>query len=304
MDRRYIVLDVFTDQPLAGNPLAVVLDGADLSDERMQAIALEFNLSETVFVLPPERPGHSARVRIFTPATELPFAGHPTVGAAIAVAEVQFGAIDEEADAVVVLEENVGPVRCAVVVRPGGRGRAVFDLPKLPEPLGFDVHKDLVAAAVGLEPSEVGFENHVPCAFSAGVPYTFVPVRDLAAAARVRLDPKAAASVFGSTGTRGFYVYTRETEYIANDFHARMLTAPALGIREDPATGSAAAAFAGVLMRFDGARDGEHPHIIEQGYEMGRPSHILLELLVAGGRLSGARIAGEAVVIARGVLMV
>src|SRR5918998_25721 len=130
MQRRYVVLDVFTERALAGNALAVVLDAEGLDGAAMQAIAREFNLSETVFVLPPERPAHSARVRIFTPATELPFAGHPTVGTAICLAIERFGKNGGQ-DAVLVLEEGVGPVRCGVKLS-GDSRFAQFDCPKLP----------------------------------------------------------------------------------------------------------------------------------------------------------------------------
>ncbi len=303
MERRYMVLDVFTDSPLAGNPLAVVFDGEELSDAAMQAVAREFNLSETVFVTPARGPAHTAAMRIFTPARELPFAGHPTVGTAVALTIRRFGTVEGRQDAVIVLEEQIGAVRCAVELHSGSRGRALFDLPKLPEALAFDVPKDVVAETVGLEPHELGFENHVPSAYSAGVPFVFVPVRDLEVIGRVRIDADKVRRAYSPLGSSSVYAYTRDTVHLANAFHARMMSA-GFGMAEDPATGSAVAALAGVVMRFDGATDGEHPMVIEQGYEMGRPSHIELELLVAGGRLSGARIAGDAVVVAEGVLRI
>lgn len=303
MKRDYMVLDVFTDRALAGNPLAVVLDGKELSTATMQAITREFNLSETVFVLPAEHPGHSAKVRIFTPAHELPFAGHPTIGTAIALAERRFDGVAERQDAVIVLEENIGAVRCAVELMPGKASRALFDLPKLPEAIPVEVPKDVVADAVGLEPNEIGFENHCVSAYSAGVPYVFIPVTDLEVMRRVKVNADKVLRALTSTGTSSLYFYTRDTQHVANDFHARMMSA-SMGVGEDPATGSAVAAFAGAIMRFDGATDGEHPMVIEQGYEMGRPSHIELELLVAGGKLSGARIAGSAVVVAEGSLRI
>ena len=184
MGRRYFILDVFTNQALAGNPLAVVLDGEGLSDARMQAIAREFNLSETVFVLPPETPTHSAKLRIFTPAKELPFAGHPTVGTAILLARERFGEIEEDQNAMVVLEEAVGKVRCGVVLKPGAAGFAEFDVPKLARPADPLGDRDVIAAALGLEPSEIGFENHRPTAYEAGVPFAFVPVADLSTLSR------------------------------------------------------------------------------------------------------------------------
>ena len=134
MPRRYAILDVFADRPLAGNPLAVVLDSDGLDGARMQAIAREFNLSETVFVLPPDDGRHRARLRIFTPARELPFAGHPTVGTAVLLAlEDQGGATGAAAFG---LEERVGVVPCAVAVEGEGRVRARFRVPRLPEVWG------------------------------------------------------------------------------------------------------------------------------------------------------------------------
>ena len=297
MSRRYAILDVFTDAPLAGNPLAVVLDSEGLDTAAMQAIAAEFNLAETVFVLPPERPAHRARIRIFSTARELPFAGHPTVGTAVLLAHEDHGAA--ELDAMLLLEETVGPVRCAVALRGARAGHAIFDLPELPKPHAVRLDRDRVAAALGLTAAEIGFENHVLSAYSAGVPYLFVPLRNLDAMARVRpLDaywPEAFPDGVSA------YLYTRETEGLARSFHARMFWRTR-SLVEDPATGSAAAAFAGVVQQFDGATAGTHRHVIEQGFEMGRPSLIELECDVEGGHLRAARIGGDAVLIARGTL--
>ncbi len=301
MSRRYAVLDVFTDTPLAGNPLAVVLDSDGLDGAAMQRIAAEFGLPETVFVMPPPRPGVSARVRIFTPARELPFAGHPTVGTAVLLATDRFAGIDRETDAVVVLAEDVGNVRCGVVVVPGGAGRAVFDLPKLPEPFEVSVDVGLAASALGLDRRDIGFENFQVTGYAAGGPsFVFVPIASLGAMGRIRRDGNLWAGAFGSADMN-VYAYTRECVHRDGDFHARMF-APELGIGEDPATGSAVAALAGVVMRFDGPTDGEHTLIVEQGYEMGRPSRIELELMVEKGRLTGGRIGGTAVIVARGEL--
>jgi trans-2,3-dihydro-3-hydroxyanthranilate isomerase len=267
----------------------------------MQAIAAEFNLSETVFVAPPPRPGVSAAVRIFTPAKELPFAGHPTIGTAVLLATDRLAGMEEKADAVVVLAEEVGLVRCGVVVTPGGPGKAVFDLPRLPEerPLHADV--GLAASALGLDRRDIGFENHVMSSFTAGgAPFVFVPLASRDAARRIRRDMGLWEAGFGDPKAN-VYVYTRDCVHADGDFHARMF-GPDLGIGEDPATGGAAAAFAGVVMRFDGSPDGERPLVLEQGYEMGRPSRIELELTVEKGRLSGGRIGGEAVIVARGEL--
>jgi trans-2,3-dihydro-3-hydroxyanthranilate isomerase len=298
MTRRYKVFDVFTDRPLAGNPLAVVLDSEGLGSVAMQGIAREFNLSETVFVLPPDNAAHTAKVRIFTPARELPFAGHPTIGAAVCLARERFASPGEH-DAVIVLEEAVGPVRCGIRLSNSG-GFAEFDCPKLPEVTGEGAGKDFIAAAVGVAPADVGFENHVPTMWSAGVPYHFVPIRDLAVLRKAMPNSAQWQQVFGRDAG---YFYTRETEGHAHSFRARMF-APEIGIAEDPATGSAAAAFAGVIHRFDSPPEGDHAAILEQGFEMGRPSLIRLEMTVSGGRLSAVRIGGEVVAVAAGELEV
>ena len=301
MPRDYAVYDVFADRALEGNPLAVVFDSDGLDTGAMQSIAGEFNLSETVFVRPADNAGHTASLRIFTPVRELPFAGHPTVGAAIAIAESR-GA---EGIAIQVLEEPVGPVRAAVTVRPGKVSFAEFDLPRLPEPVEFDVRRETVAAALGVDPLEVGFENHKIAAWSAGVPYVTVPVAGLGVAERISVNADAWLGLLPGllTVPAAPFVYCRETIRHDSAFHARMF-APWDGIAEDPATGSAAAAFAGQIMRFDEPVDGPSSFWIEQGMEMGRPSRIRLEIDVKGGIADAARIGGGAVKAAGGLLFV
>jgi trans-2,3-dihydro-3-hydroxyanthranilate isomerase len=299
--RRYAVLDVFTEKALTGNPLAVVIDGEGLGDAAMQAIAAEFALSETVFVFPPERAGITANLRIFTPSAELPFAGHPTIGTAVLLATDRFGGIEGESDSVVVLAEKVGNVRCGVMVSSDGVGRAVFDFPVLPEERPAHTDVGLAASALGLDRNDICFENHVMSSFAVGgVQFVYVPIARRDLMARIRVDRAHWAGAFGD-GDANVFVYTRDCVHQDGDVHARMF-APALGISEDPATGAAAVAFSGVVMRFDGASSGEQTLVIEQGYEMGRPSRIELELTVESGRLVGGRIGGSAVIIARGEL--
>jgi trans-2,3-dihydro-3-hydroxyanthranilate isomerase len=298
MRRRYVLLDVFTDKPLSGNPLAVVLDAEGLEPARMQAIAAEFNLSETVFVLPAANPVREAQLRIFTPTKEMPFAGHPTVGTAVLLAGERLGWGGEEAEAVMVLEEGAGPVRCGVFLR-GRLGHALVTAPHLPVQRGPARQSDAIAAALGLEPQEIGFENHHPVNFDAGVPYAFVPVQNVAVIACVAPQPALWEKAFGEV--QDVYCYTRETVAVGRQFHARMF-APGVGITEDPATGSAVAAMAGVIHHFDALPSGTHRAIVEQGFEMGRPSLIALEMDVAPGRLQGVRIGGDAVVVGEGTL--
>ena len=299
MSRPYAILDVFTGRPLAGNPLAVVLDSTGLDDRRMQAIAREFNLSETVFVGPPANPMHSAAIRIFTPARELPFAGHPTVGSAVLLARQAPAARAGQNESVLVLEERIGPVRCGVTTSEHG-GHAIFDVPSLSSETGQPFATEDIAAALGLMPTEIGFENHRPSVFSAGLPYHFVPVRNLSVMARVAPHGPWTGTFGDDTGV---FVYCRETGTVGHHFRARMF-APGLGVAEDPATGSAVAALAGVVRRFDRPTAGSHRVVVEQGVEMGRPSLIVLEIDVADGALSASRVGGDAVIVAEGRLHV
>ena len=298
MTRRFHTLDVFTEAALAGNALAVVLDAEGLDDARMQAIAAEFNLSETVFVFEPRNAVNSARVRIFTPKRELPFAGHPTVGAAALIAEKRAGGLLGVQDIRIVLEEKIGDVVCVARRRKGQALASYFELPKLPERLDAEPpSRTEIAAGLGLEPEDIGFGGHEPSLYSAGAPYLFVPLRSLDAVGRA--TPGVAPWATGDGPAT--FVYTSETMRQGSAFHARMF-APAWGVAEDPATGSAVAAFAGVVQAFDRPRDGEHMLTIEQGFEMGRPSLIALGLVIEAGALASATIGGSVVLIGNGSL--
>ena len=248
MRRQFVTLDVFTDRRFAGNPLAVVLDAEGLQTPLMQAVAREFNLAETVFVLPPEAPTHRAKLRIFTPARELPFAGHPTVGTAVLL-----GCRDRSGGArELVLEEGIGPVSCTVEPDED-RGRARFFIPREPERIGTIEDAARIAAALGLALDDLGCEDFVPESWTAGNPITFVPVRGLEAIGRARPDPARWDEAFGPDDPQIAYLFCRQTVEAGNSYHARMF-APALGVPEDPATGSAAAAFAGLLAAIRQAR--------------------------------------------------
>ena len=299
MPRRFYTLDVFTDRALAGNPLAVVLDSQGLTDVAMQAIAREFNLSETVFVLPPADPHQRASLRIFTPGRELPFAGHPTVGTAVLLGCLDHG--PSHGTVAFGLEEKVGLVPCAVEVTGDGRGLATFTLPRLPESLGEPGDRVALAAALGLKASEIGFPGHAPSIFSAGVGFTFVPVNGAEALARARPNLTHWKDAIRPADHANAFVYTNEVTEAGSAYHARMF-APDLGVGEDPATGGAVAAFAGAVMAFDRPRDGDHSLIVEQGYEMGRPSQITLGLTVKDEKLVRATIGGSAVVVGEGSL--
>lgn len=295
MRRRFVTLDVFTDRRFAGNPLAVVIDADGLDTKTMQMIAREFNHPETVFVLTPTGPEHRARVRIFTPATELPFAGHPTVGTAVLLGLVDGGTHARD----ILVEEGIGPVRCCVRPVERDRGRARFDLAKLPQELGLTADVAIIAAALGIEAGDVGFDQFAPARWSAGLPVTFVPLKGLDIVRRCQPDLTKWGAAFESGGGTPVYVFTRETASTDHAFHARMF-APDFGIPEDPATGAAVAALAGPIARCERLRDGNHDFIIEQGFEMGRQSLIELALTVRDGQLAAGAIGGWAVVVTEG----
>lgn len=296
-------LDVFTHTPFGGNPLAVVLDADELTPEQMQAVARELNLSETVFVLKPENPAHSAKIRIFTPARELPFAGHPTIGTATLLAELRAPLVNDERDALIALEQAIGTVRVGVRLRRSEPPFAEFDAPKLPEKSGTPAARDQLAGALGLLPREIGFENHNASQVHAGNTFAYVPVASLDAIAKARVNGVHWDKTFPADKVAGVYLYTRECERKGSHFHARMF-APQLGVPEDPATGAAAVGFARVIDDFDDLRDGAHKRVIEQGHEMGRPSAIVLTLIVEGGQLDTVRIGGNAIRMADGSIRI
>jgi trans-2,3-dihydro-3-hydroxyanthranilate isomerase len=299
----YHVLDVFTERPFGGNPLAVVLGADRVSASEMQTIAREFNLSETAFVMASTSPGHTARIRIFTPSRELPFAGHPTLGVAVLLAELRAPLGNGHGDAIIALEEEIGSVRVGVRTRGGGASYGEFDAPRVwsaPEAL---LEPEEISAAVGLISTEIGFENHKPTLIKGTPVFGFVPVANLEAMAKVRIAPQHWARAFTDRGIMGVYLYTRQCVRAQSAFHARMF-APDIGVPEDPATGSAAASFAYVVQEFDGLPDGTHKRGIEQGFEMGRPSAVTLTMTIARGKLDGVRIGGYAVRVAEGVLKV
>ena len=298
MPRRFFTLDVFATEPLAGNPLAVVVDAEGLDEARMQAIAREFNLSETVFVLPARNPVNTARLRIFTPAMELPFAGHPTVGTAVLLASLRAPELAGGRDLGIVLEEQVGDVNCTVRLERRGASFAYFDLPRLPEKIG-EADARALAEALSLDERDIGFDGHRPVVYSAGTPFCFVPISSLSAIARAKPDARKLTAA--SAGGRGAWLYTRETCDPESAVHARMFSALMPGL-EDPATGAAAAAFAGVAHAFEKPEDGEHALVIEQGFEMGRPSRITLGMSVRDGALVAATIGGHAVRVGEGTL--
>ena len=291
MSRRYHILDVFTDTALAGNPLAVVTEAQGLDTAAMQAIAREFNLSETVFVLPPDEARHRARLRIFTPGAELPFAGHPTVGTAVLLA-----LLDGHGTAAAFgLEETVGVVPCVTEPRGERGGDARFRLPKLPFVAGVGLSAAAAAEALGLAPGDIGFGKHAPSVRAVGSAFNLIPLASLDALGRAK--PSASFDRHVTGDHPAVFLYASSGEGL----RARMF-APGFGIAEDPATGSGVACLAGALAENEGLGDGTFDFVIDQGVEMGRPSRIELQVAMEGGKLVSGEIGGGAVIVAEGAL--
>jgi len=182
-----------------------------------------------------------------------------------------------------------------------GAAHATFELPQLPKYVGECGSIETIAAALGFSVEHIGFDNHQPAQWSAGVPFSMVPLASAAAVAKIKPDMGSWAIAFGEGHHNNAYIYCRDCVDDQNQFHARMFW-PGAGLSEDPATGGAAAAFAGVLAKHENMTDGEHSFVIEQGFEMGRPSLIQLMLNMQNGQLNSAQIGGNAVEVARGTI--
>lgn len=294
--RRYRVLDVFTDTAYCGNPLAVLPEAEGLTDLQMQRIAREFNLSETAFVRPPRNRGETHRLRIFTPARELPFAGHPTVGAALALAEEGWP------ESEFVFGEGVGPVRVSLRQQKERRSAWLWAA-KLPELGPQPPPVDALAALVSLRATDILAGAWGPAAVSAGVPYLVIPVRDPATLARAELDMNRWREILKDWWADQVYVVAPVEGPEGSRYRARMF-APSLGFLEDPATGAAATALPAWLVPRLGATDGILTLTIEQGIEMGRPSTLMVEVELSGGLITVVRVGGTAVLIAEGNLRI
>jgi trans-2,3-dihydro-3-hydroxyanthranilate isomerase len=292
MNFEYCTLDVFTERRFGGNPLAVVLDARGIDDATMQSVTREFNYSETTFVLPPANPAHAARVRIFTPGGELPFAGHPTVGTAFALAS--FGRIGPGVHDIV-FEEGVGPVPVSIDRHPDGSIHCcTLTTAQSPERVEAIEDRAGVASMLGLAANAVLSRPEV---WSCGVPFLVVPLASVDALSAARLDLEQWHALLGARSTQMVYPVARSGDAT---WRVRMF-APGFGVAEDPATGSAAAALAGWLAEHAG-NDGLQNWQILQGLEMGRPSAIALSYDQTGRTARRVRVGGRAVVVARGTL--
>ncbi len=298
MQRRYITVDVFTDRAFGGNPLAVVLDAGGLSTEQMQAIATEFNYSETTFVLPPADRANDANVRIFTVRRELPFAGHPNVGTAFVLA-TQVAKAPERLK----FEEKAGLVPVEILTGPGGVTGAELTAPGRLE-LMSQAGAAQAAACLSLAASDIRTDRHQPQVASVGLPFLIVEVATREAVRRARPDATAFASTMPGLGCDAIYFYTRDVPATEQplDLQARMFHPGASGLSEDPATGSATGAAAALLAELDATRDGELKLRIGQGVDMGRPSLLLTRVRKQGGSVGSTHVGGSCVQMMEGTL--
>lgn len=302
MSLRFHTADVFTDRIFGGNPLAVFPDGRELGDEQMLAITREFNFSETVFVLPPADPRHTRRLRIFTPAGELPFAGHPTLGAAFVLArtgEIPFTGADER----IVFEEGVGPVPVLITGSPAGPSFTQLTAARLPEAAPSPIAPSDLARLLSLHEDDVISDGSMrPEKGSCGVPFLFVPLRSSDALARAKVRSDVLDELTITVGEiPDLYPFTVDGRADSDVVNARMF-APGLGIAEDPATGGAAAALTGYLSSRSQPGDSTLRWTINQGVAMGRPSRLEIEGERSGGSLSAVRVGGSSVLVTSGTL--
>lgn len=297
-------VDVFTDRPFGGNPLAVFLDADDLSPEEMQAIAGETNLSETVFVLRPADPAHAARLRIFVPRHEIPFAGHPNVGTAFVLAH-EVGRAGRPVPTGMVFEEAAGLVEVTVETDAAGAPTGARIVAPRPLAVGDALEPDLVAACLSLPREALRTDRHPPLVASVGLPFALAELASLETLAEARPDPGA----FAEADRRhphpddrlAILAYVPGPDGLGHDARARMF-GPLSGIPEDPATGSAGGALVGLLASLRPEVDAEVSLRLGQGVEMGRPSALELRAVKRAGRVDRVEIGGGCVAMSEGTM--
>ena len=299
-------VDVFTSRRFTGNSLAIVEQADDLTDSQMQTMAREFNLPETIFIQRPDSSSNTAKVRIFLPLKEIPFAGHPTIGCAIFIAQKIYG-VEGDFETEIRLEEQAGLVP-VLVSRVSGEISAQLTAPVVPYPVEVPaadgqppLNTKNAARAYGLEDEDVLSEPVGPSAHAGGPTFIFIPVASREALSRARACEPLCTKLPQLFGGTGGYLYFIDKK--SRLVHARMF-APSGGIPEDPATGSAIALLASQLNVSGLLREGTQTFEVQQGYDMGRPSQIKLEIEVVGKRLEAVRVSGTSVSISEGQIVV
>ena len=295
MQYEFVTVDVFTERRFGGNPLAVFPDAVGLATDQMQAIANEFNLSETTFVLPPKDAAHTAQVRIFTPKFEMPFAGHPNVGTGFVVAR-RLGVPGS-----LMFEEIAGLVPIEVL-RDGGTVTGARLTAPQPLSRGEEIGVDVIAAACSIAPGDIEIRHHLPCVASCGTRFMFAELKNRDVLVRATPRSEVFAQNFPVDGTTGIHLYCRDgAEGI--DIRTRMF-APLHGVSEDPATGSANVALVGLLASLRPERDLLLQLRIVQGVEMGRPSLMDASADKRDGVVVETRIGGRCIPVLAGTIEV
>jgi trans-2,3-dihydro-3-hydroxyanthranilate isomerase len=296
MQLNFATVDVFTDRQFGGNPLAVVPDARGLTSAQMQAIAAEFNLSETTFVLPPQDAANTAQVRIFTPRAELPFAGHPNIGTAFVLAGATASAARPITDDTVIFEEKAGLVRIELL---GDRSAVTGARLTAPQAfsIGENIAREFVASACSIAETDIDTRAHQPCIASCGLPLIFAAVTSRAALAAAR--PRSEIFAQHELAT-GIHLYVEAASPVA-DIEARMF-APRFGVVEDPATGSANVALIALLATLRAEPDLRLERRISQGVDMGRPSLLIASAEKRAGKVIAAHIGGNCVHVMSGVI--
>lgn len=301
MSHRYLLLDVFTERPFGGNQLAVFPDAADIPPELLQPVARELNFTETTFVYPPQSADAAARLRIFTPDAEVPYAGHPVIGTAFAL-EAE-GTLPEHPGRIQ-LELEDCPVEVRLVHGEAGALLQATMTQERPQFIGQFHRPELVASALGLEPADLAITG-LPCeVVSTGLPIHIVPVGDLDAMRRIQLRPDRLEQLVEELGFGDLFAFCFETVDPAATVHCRMF-APSFGIPEDPATGAASGCLGAYLVKNRVVPEKRLTKITsEQGIEMGRPSRVFIEVETDEGRIVAVRVGGSAVVVGEGTIRV
>lgn len=292
----YHLVDVFTNVAFGGNQLAVFTNPPPLSTQTMQAIAKELNLSESTFVYPPKDANNDFHVRIFTPAQELPMAGHPTVGTAYVLAKLGIlGAIERQK--VIIFEEGVGPIQVTINADADGQPTVIQMRQPMPQ-FGDIIDRQLIADLFTLSLADVS-PNSPAQVVTTGTPFLIVPIQSLEAIGKIKVRLDIWEDHLKGTSAEKLFVFTPETQYETSTVHSRMF-APSLGIREDPATGSASGPLGAYLVKYGIVNKG---HIVsEQGVEMGRPSFISIDIGFDGINFTDIVIGGETVYMGHGSL--
>ncbi|HVT38425.1 MAG TPA: PhzF family phenazine biosynthesis protein [Gemmatimonadaceae bacterium] len=294
---RFVTLDVFTSVPFGGNQLAVFPDARGIPEEMLLAITREFNYPETTFCYPPENPAHAKRVRIFTPAGEVPFAGHPTVGTAVALHAAG------QAPTRMILEEGVGPVLVTVRSTDEAVAFAQFSVARLPETGPAAPSRGMLAEILSINAEDILTTPFAPQTLSCGLPFLLVPLRSVRAVSRARVRLEKWEATLKNSWAPQIFIFARDPDGGDTHFRARMF-APGLNVAEDPATGSANACFAGYLAARAPQSSGTLAWTVDQGIEMGRPSRLEIEADTADGVLTAVRVGGSAVLVSEGTMNV